>query len=60
MIRKLNKARTYALVSGLVLFAFGIIKFAFRGAAQLPDYILIFSIIFGFWGILAAFSSSSK
>lgn len=55
MMKKLNNPKIYALVTGLVLFSYGIIKFAFRGASQLPDYILLFSIIFGFWGILTVF-----
>ncbi len=58
MMRKLNSAKTYALVSGLIMFTFGIVKFAFRGSAQVPDYVLLFSIVFGFWGILTVFSRS--
>jgi hypothetical protein len=59
-MRKLSKARTYALTTGLIMFVFGIVKFAFRGSAHVPDYVLIFAIIFGFWGILAAFTQSGN
>ena len=55
-MKKLNSTRIYALITGLVLFSYGIIKFAFRGGSQLPDYILLFCIIFGFWGILTVFT----
>lgn len=57
-MKRLNNTKTYALVTGFVLFLYGVVKFAFRGSAHVPDYVLLISIIFGFWGILAAFSKS--
>ncbi len=53
---KLTNPKTYALVSGLILFVLGVIGFAFRNSFDIPDKYLILNLILGLWGIVAAFA----
>ncbi len=55
---KLNSTKNYALVVGIILFALGILGFAFHSNADLPDYYLIGALVLGFWGIVVRFSAN--
>lgn len=55
---RLNSTKNYALVVGIILFALGILGFAFHSNADLPDYYLIGALVLGFWGIMVRFSSN--
>ncbi len=47
--------KIYALVCGFLLFAFGVVGFAFRGSFDIGGQYLILSLLLGFWGLLVAF-----
>ena len=49
---KLNTPKHYALIVGIILFAFGFLGFAFRTTGDLPIAYLLISLILGFWGIV--------
>jgi hypothetical protein len=51
-MNRLLSTRFYTFTLGLLLFAIGIYGFAFRGLNALPDYLLLFGTIFGFWGLV--------
>ena len=51
MIR-LSSAKSYALITGLILFILGLFGLAFRSSFNLPDNYLFFSLVLGFWGIV--------
>ncbi len=53
----LNSHRSYALVTGSVLFLFGVVGFAFRQSFDLADKYLVLSLILGFWGVVVGFRS---
>jgi hypothetical protein len=52
---KFVSSKTYSLVTGLLLFAFGVVGFAFRNNFNLADKYLLLSLILGFWGVICAF-----
>jgi hypothetical protein len=49
---KFNNPRSYALTTGIILFALGFFGFAFAGTFNVPDSYLVVSLILGFWGIV--------
>ncbi len=49
---KLQNTKTYTQVVGILLFAIGILGFAFPNAIQLPDVYLLLFLVLGFWGVL--------
>lgn len=49
----LNQPRNYARVVGVILFAIGLIGFAFRSDSSLPDIYLGGALLLGFWGIVS-------
>jgi hypothetical protein len=51
-MRRFSSPKTYALISGMILFVIGVYGFAFRGQTPLPDGFLVLDILLGFWGIL--------
>jgi len=51
---RINSPKTYALVTGLVLFCLGLFGFAFRSSFNIPDSYLVISLILGFWGLVVA------
>ena len=48
---KLTNPKSYALITGIVLFAFGILGFAFRNSFGISDVYLLGSLVLGGWGI---------
>ncbi len=48
----LKSQRTYALVVGVILFAVGLLGFAFRSSDSLPTLYLLACLVLGFWGVL--------
>jgi hypothetical protein len=53
---KFYNSKNYALITGLILFLFGVVGFAFRGGFNIADKYLILSLILGAWGIYCAFN----
>ena len=51
----LKSQRNYALIVGIILFAVGLLGFAFRSSASLPTLYLLACLVLGFWGILVWF-----
>jgi hypothetical protein len=49
---KLSSTKSYALITGTILFLLGLLGFAFTGSFNLPWQYLFFSLILGFWGIV--------
>lgn len=48
----LSKSSNYALTTGVIFFAIGLLGFIFKSNNSLPDYYLLLFIVLGFWGIL--------
>jgi len=57
---KLHNPKSYALITGIILFALGFLGFAFRNNFDLPDRYLIVSLILGFWGIVVGVARVNK
>ena len=57
---KLQSSKTYALITGIILFGLGFFGFAFRTSFNLPDSYLFFSLILGFWGIMVGSKARGK
>jgi hypothetical protein len=55
---KITSKRTYALVTGILLFVLGFAGFAFRENFAISNTYLIGSLILGFWGIVVGASKS--
>lgn len=49
----LMQTKNYARIVGVILFAIGLLGFAFRSSNSLPDAYLVGALILGFWGILS-------
>ncbi len=49
----LRQTKNYARIVGVILFALGLIGFAFRSDSSLPDVYLAASLVLGFWGIVS-------
>ena len=49
----LKQTKNYARIVGVILFAIGLIGFAFRSDSSLPDKYLVGAIVLGFWGIVS-------
>jgi hypothetical protein len=49
---KFNSPRTYSLVTGIILFAFGFFGFAFPNYFNISGIYLFAGLILGFWGIV--------
>lgn len=49
---KLNNPRSYSLITGIILFAFGFLGFAFPSSFNFSGNYLFVSLILGFWGIV--------
>lgn len=52
----LKSQRSYTLIVGVILFAVGLLGFAFRSSTSLPTLYLLACLALGFWGILVSFS----
>jgi hypothetical protein len=48
---KLSNPKSYSLVTGIILFALGVLGFAFRSSFIIPDVYLLASLVLGGWGI---------
>ncbi len=48
----LSKSKNYAIFTGVIFFAIGLLGFIFKSNNSLPDYYLLLFIVLGFWGIL--------
>ena len=57
---KFGNPKGYSLITGTTLFFLGFLGFAFRGAFNIPDVYLFFSLIFGFWGIVLGIGKAVK
>lgn len=55
LIAILKSNRNYARIVGVILFAVGLLGFAFRSSASLPAMYLLACLVLGFWGILVSF-----
>ena len=55
----LGKTKNYARIVGVILFAIGLLGFAFRTDNSLPDLYLVGAIILGFWGIISGLLDQS-
>jgi hypothetical protein len=60
LIPALRKTKNYARIAGVILFAIGLLGFAFRSENSLPDLYLAGAIILGFWGIISSLSDQSN
>ena len=49
----LRQTKNYARIVGVILFAIGLIGFAFRSDNSLPDLYLGGALLLGFWGIVS-------
>jgi uncharacterized membrane protein HdeD (DUF308 family) len=49
---KLNNPRSYSLITGVVLFLFGFLGFAFPNYFSVSGIYLFVALVFGFWGIV--------
>ena len=49
----LRQTKNYARIVGVILFAMGLIGFAFRSDSSLPDKYLVGALVLGFWGIVS-------
>jgi hypothetical protein len=56
----LKSHRNYARIVGIILFAVGLLGFAFRSSASLPTLYLLACLALGFWGILVSFNKDNK
>lgn len=52
----LKSNRNYARIVGIILFAIGLLGFAFRSSTSLPTLYLLAALVLGFWGILVSFN----
>jgi len=52
----LKSQRNYTLIVGVILFAVGLLGFAFRSSSSLPTLYLLACLALGFWGILVSFN----
>lgn len=52
LIAFMSKSKNYAMVTGVIFFAVGLLGFIFKSTSSLPDLYLLLFIIVGFWGIL--------
>lgn len=57
LFNALKSQKNYALIVGILLFAVGLLGFAFRSATSLPPLYLIVFLALGFWGILVSFNN---
>lgn len=48
----LRQTKNYTRIVGVILFAIGLLGFAFRSDNSLPDMYLVGALILGFWGIV--------
>lgn len=55
LLNILQSPRNYSRIVGGVLFAVGLLGFAFRSSTSLPTIYLLACLILGFWGILVSF-----
>ena len=53
LLKFLSQPRNYSITAGIILFAIGIIGFAFRSQGSLPDVYLGGALVLGFWGIVS-------
>lgn len=51
----LKSSQNYARIVGTILFAVGLLGFAFRTFSSLPTTYLLVCLVLGFWGILVSF-----
>jgi len=49
---RLNNPRSYAAITGFILFLLGFLGFAFRSSFDIPDSYLFASLVLGFWGLM--------
>jgi uncharacterized membrane protein YiaA len=49
---KLSTPRSYALITGVILFLIGFCGFAFPNIISLPGGYLFAALVLGFWGIV--------
>lgn len=56
IIEILKSHRNYARIVGGILFAVGLLGFAFRSSSSLPTLYLLACLALGFWGILVSFN----
>ncbi len=54
---KLSSLRTYALLTGVLLFTLGFLGFAFRGNFKAPDSYFLGALVLGFWGIVTGLAN---
>ncbi len=53
LLRFLSQPRNYSITAGCILFAIGVLGFAFRSDGSLPDLYLGGALVLGFWGIVS-------
>ncbi len=56
----LRQTKNYARIVGVILFAIGLLGFAFRSDNSLPDLYLGGALLLGFWGIVSGLLDSGK
>ena len=56
----LRQTKNYARIVGVILFAIGLLGFAFRSGDSLPDVYLGGALLLGFWGIVSGLWDSSS
>jgi hypothetical protein len=54
----LGQTKNYTRIVGVILFAIGLIGFAFRSDNSLPDLYLGGALVLGFWGIISGLYSN--
>jgi lipoprotein signal peptidase len=57
---KFTTPQFYTLFTGIVLFLFGFLGFAFNSIFNVADSYLFFSLVLGFWGIVVGINSRTK
>jgi hypothetical protein len=57
---KFNTPRFYTLFTGVILFLFGFVGFAFPQIFNLANTYYFFSLVLGFWGIVLGISKTKE
>lgn len=52
----LKSSANYSRIVGVILFAVGLLGFAFRSSGSLPTFYLLGAMVLGFWGVLVSFN----
>lgn len=55
---KFSRHRTYAAITGTLLFLLGFLGFAFRPQFDVPSSYLLGALVLGFWGVVVTFSET--